>query len=300
MRPRRPGLTLIELVLLAIVLLLLAGLLFKGIQRSRESSARLHCMANLQKIGTAFHEHEQAFGFFPDAGGRWTEGRALKPDGSPETAPRQTWGWAYQILPYVGQQETWANPDSSAVAATVIPIYYCPARRSPAPVPGGEAGVAAPLRGAIDYAGNGGDSLPMFPADGDALIPPATTDVNGAVVPRVNVVRIDSQHLPRGSSSTLLAGDRQANLKTLGTGKDADEKTGYVGAWSWNTIRWAFAPFAPDRQDDADFSREFGSSHPNGVNFLYADGGVRNLAYGMSLDVFRRLSDRNLGEAARP
>jgi prepilin-type processing-associated H-X9-DG protein len=293
MRPRRPGLTLIELVLLLVVLLLVVGLLFKGIQRSRENSARLHCMANLHKIGTAFQEHEQAVGFFPDAGGRDTEGRALKANGSPEIAPHQTWGWAYQILPYVGQQETWANSDANAVAATVLPFYYCPARRSPAPVPGSGSGIAAGPRGAIDYAGNGGNTLPMYPADADALIPPATTDKNGTVVPRVNIVRIDSQHLPRGSSSTLLVGDRQANLKTLGTGKDDDEKTGYIGAWSWDTIRWSFAAFAPDRRDDASFSREFGSSHPDGVNFLYADGSVRNLAFGMSLDVFRRLSDRN-------
>jgi prepilin-type processing-associated H-X9-DG protein len=294
MRCRRPALTAIELVLLAVVFVILVGLLVKGIQRSRENSARLHCMANLQKIGEAFHEHEQTFGWFPDAGGSSTEGRALKVDGSPETAPKQTWGWAYQILPYIGRQETWANADANAVAATVIPIYYCPARRSPAAVPGSGSGITAPLRGAIDYAGNGGNTLPMYPADADTLIPPATTDKNGTVVPRVNIVRIDSQHLPRGSSSTLLAGDRQANLKTLGTGKDEDENTGYIGGWGFGTIRWSFAPFAPDRADDATFSREFGSSHPSGVNFLYADGGVRYLEYGMSLEVFRRLSDRNL------
>ena len=300
MRPRRPAITAIELVLLAVVFVILAGLLFKGIQRTRESSARLHCMANLKKIGDAFHEHEQAFGFYPDAGGRWTEGRALRQGGSPETAPNQTWGWAYQILPYLGKQDVWANPDSNAVAAEVIPTYFCPARRTPVAVPGSESGVTTPLRGAIDYAGNGGNTLPMFPADGDTLIPPATTDKNGAVVPRVNIVRIDTAHLPRGASSTLLVGDRQANLKTLGAGKDKDEQTGYVGAWCWDTIRWSFAPFAPDRSDESDFSREFGSSHPDGVNFLFADGGVRNLAYGMSLDVFRRMSDRNDVGPTRP
>ena len=114
MRRCRSGLTLIELVLLAIVLLLIVGLLLKGIQRSRQNSARLHCMANLHKIGAAFQEHEQAFGFFPDAGGRDTEGRVLKANGSPEVSPKQTWGWAYQVLPYLGQQEAWANPDANA------------------------------------------------------------------------------------------------------------------------------------------------------------------------------------------
>ena len=300
MRPRRPALTAIELVLLAVVLVILVGLLLKGVQRARESSAQVHCMANLKKIGDAFHEHEQLLGFFPDAGGRWTEGRALKPDGSPETAPNQTWGWAYQILPYLGQQETWANPDSNAVAATVIPTYFCPARRAPVAVPGSGSGVTAPLRGAIDYAGNGGNTLPMFPADGDTLIPPATTDKNGTVVPRVNIVRINTKDLPRGASSTLLVGDRQANLKTLGTDKDKDETNGFVGAWAWDTIGWSFAMFAPDRSDDSNFSHEFGSSHPGGVNFLFADGGVRHLTYDMELDVFRRMSDRNDVGAAPP
>jgi hypothetical protein len=41
MRSRRPAITAIELVLLAVVFMILVGLLLKGIQRTRESSARL-------------------------------------------------------------------------------------------------------------------------------------------------------------------------------------------------------------------------------------------------------------------
>ena len=149
---------------------------------------------------------------------------------------------------------------------------------------------------AIDYAGNGGNTLPMFPADSDMLMPPATTDKNGTRgAARVNVVRVGSQHLPRrlGRRRCWSAIARRTFRTLGGTGKDEDENNGYIDGWDWDTIRWSFEPFSPDRFDDALASREFGSSHPSGVNFLYADGGVRQLAYGMSLEVFRRLSDRN-------
>jgi prepilin-type processing-associated H-X9-DG protein len=257
-------------------------------------------MANEKKIGDAFHEHEQALGFFADAGGRWDEGRAMRADGTPEKSPNQTWGWAYQILPYLGHADVWADPDASQAAAAIIPGYFCPSRRQPMAVPGNESGLPDGKRGAIDYAGNGGNTLPKFPADGDSLIPPATTDKNGTVVPRVNIVRVSSQNLPRGASRTLLVGEQQANLKTFATGVGCDENNGYIDGWDWDTIRWSFAPFAPDRNDDSKYSREFGSSHPDGVNFLFADGAVRYLAFGMSLDVFRRLSDRNSDEAPPP
>ena len=45
----------------------------------------------------------------------------------------------------------------------------------------------------------------MFPADGDALIPPATTDKNGTVVPRVNIVRIGGNHCPRSAITHIAA-----------------------------------------------------------------------------------------------
>jgi prepilin-type N-terminal cleavage/methylation domain-containing protein len=292
----RTAFTLIELLVVMAIIAILIGLLLPAVQKVREAANRVSCSNHLKQIGVAFHMHHSQHKRFPDGGGGWWFGRSKSSVGTPQVSPNQDWGWAYQLLPYIEQINVWKNPDDQAVAATIIPLYFCPSRRTPEALTGTTSGMPDGLRGAIDYAGNGGTggSVPgQFPDGGY----PTWPDQNGTVVPRYNAEHVTLNHIPDGTSNTLLVGERNFNRARDGQSlQQWDENNGYVDGWDWDTIRWGYSVPAPDRWDDSYYDLRFGSSHPAGVQFVLADGSVRTILYGIGLDVFQRLSARNDGK----
>ncbi|MCS7017067.1 MAG: DUF1559 domain-containing protein, partial [Gemmatales bacterium] len=154
--PRR-GFTLIELLVVIAIIGLLMALLLPAIQRVREASNRMRCGNNLSQIAIAFHNYHNDMGYLPTGGasinndpgatGDFTVPRALTA-GQPVVGPDQTWGWAYQILPYIEQVTVWLEPNDANVRRTVIPMYFCPSRRRP--------GLDVNGLAQTDYAGCGG------------------------------------------------------------------------------------------------------------------------------------------------
>jgi prepilin-type processing-associated H-X9-DG protein len=140
----------------------------------------------------------------------------------------------------------------------------------------------------------------MFGGDADQIIPPGVARKNGAVVPRTNLVHVNTANIPDGASVTILVGERQTNRKWLGNDPnhlyDGDENNGYMDGWDWDTMRWSHGVPAPDRWDDVNCSRIFGSAHQAGVNFLFADGSIRLVGYDVTLTTFQQLCDRDDGQ----
>lgn len=148
--------TLIELLIVLGIIALLIQLLLPAVQAARESARSAQCQNNLRQIALGFQLHHDAQGHLPTSGWGW------KWTGHPDRGygPRQSGGWAYNILGHV-EQQTVRNlgaglADGSSEKAelllqansTPISLFNCPSRRPAAlyPLVGGDFSPILPAR----------------------------------------------------------------------------------------------------------------------------------------------------------
>jgi prepilin-type processing-associated H-X9-DG protein len=97
-----------------------------------------------------------------------------------------------------------------------------------------------------------------------------------------------------GPSNTLLVSEKKLNLFYLGTAGRSDDNEGYSAGNDWDTMRNAYRPPSPDTNEPTTENGfdSFGSSHPSGVNVLFADGAVHHVSYTIDPAVFASLGKR--------
>jgi len=198
----RHAFTLVELLVIVSIVTLLLFLLIPAIQRVRETANQLACTNNLRTIGQAIalmtnggKEPLPSGGgdvFAPNGSPNLPMPRSFSQAGLPLTRQNQDWSWAYQILPYLENEQLWKLQSSRSpaisvsafqdavsdaeIARTPISTYFCPTRRSPQTVMGpGQFGE----RAAIDYAANGGPFLTQPNIRPMVLIPCPIANING-------------------------------------------------------------------------------------------------------------------------
>jgi prepilin-type N-terminal cleavage/methylation domain-containing protein/prepilin-type processing-associated H-X9-DG protein len=119
---RRPGFTLIELMVVIAVIVLMAAILFPVFAQVRDAGRKAACQSNLKQLGAAFRmyaaDHD---GLFPNPGGRGIQGRptngAAWYSATRETATGRVIDSGAGVYPYLKQRgpagsSVWSCPNA--------------------------------------------------------------------------------------------------------------------------------------------------------------------------------------------
>ena len=317
--PRR-AFTLVELLVVIAIIGLLLAILLPAVQMAREAGRRTQCASQLRQLGVAATSFENAKGSFPPGVQQWFFNSAVAYRGIPL--------FAY-LLPYLEQNQVlvnWnyddpihnADQGARSNTAVVLPILLCPADDiSKNPIVMESRNWYYALG---SYGGNGG-SRSYFPlqstADG---VFHATGE---ASEPKLKQRPVAPRDIRDGLSNTILFGERShtdltyQTFNAAGYGEPLDQQ----GWWGASTSRKmighvtmsAHAPInyrlpfsfsdragkSPPADSFNDFQAyvdlrlcAYGSEHPAGANFCFADGSLRFLTSQTEQAVLRSLSTR--------
>jgi prepilin-type N-terminal cleavage/methylation domain-containing protein/prepilin-type processing-associated H-X9-DG protein len=298
---RRRAFTLIELLVVIAIIAVLIGLLLPAVQKVREAANRAQCLNNLKQIALAAHNYHDTYQKFPTG---WHQPALV--DGRP-TGGTNLW---IGLLPYFEQDNlyrSWDNYDNrnnvaggmNAVQAQVIKLLICPSDPLQ-PVVYLNSTMAPPWTwgyyGISSYGGNGGTR---------SFARPYSRITQDGIFFRDSSVCLTD--VKDGSSNTFLFGERYHRDPQFDLNAGPFAQTGrWACVAGWGTlvnvelstpvpINYQVPP-GGDSSTVENRSCAFGSGHPGGANFAFADGSVRFLSDSIPLLTLQALSTRDGGE----
>jgi prepilin-type N-terminal cleavage/methylation domain-containing protein len=294
----RTGFTLVELLIVMAIIAVLISITIPAVMKVREAANRTTCMNNLKQLGTACWGYNQQFGYFPTAGVNDFAAPTFSTTGAPLSGWQQDAGWAYQILPYLNEENVWTGGAAAAPATnmanslrTTVRFYFCPSRRTPSTMQyknalfPAEAQYSAVRNNAFtvfpsDYAACNGSNLPANVGNGIVL-----TQANGRSVVQVT-------DITDGVNHTILLGEKAGNAH-IGAILNEDDM-GYASAYSaanLNTLRFTNPTLLPlqDVNVAGPTGGAFGSAHFGTWNACMADGSVVSISYTIDPSIFAAL-----------
>ncbi len=321
------GFTLVELLVVIAIIGVLVALLLPAIQSAREAARRMQCANNEKQIGLALLNFESANGHFP-AGRHGCDG-AIQPEYRgcevEATIERSAMSGLVKILPYLEQQALYDILDLRDQDAIIWPAnsgsdegdvnyldwatvevqqamnqrpdtYVCPSADS---LPETESlrydeGQFKPATG--DYALCGGHRGPRWNRDFDAV----KADNSGIFF---YIREIGIREIEDGTSGTFFGGE-VLDSHTIDSSNIWTRAERHL-----DSIRYTDNPMnTPAGFDFSEFTihhrkREspdppyfatanFGSRHPAGANFVFADGHVEFISEDVDVDVYSAYGSR--------
>jgi prepilin-type N-terminal cleavage/methylation domain-containing protein len=334
MMTSRRGVTLIEVLVVAALLSVLAGILLPSLQVARESVRRTNCSNNLRQLGLALSNYEQARGEFPV--GAESREWAANP-----SFPHQFFRWSVlaHLAPfyeeagllagldlsvplYTGFGPEAVAPQNKPVVARTVPLFLCPSD-SGRPV--------SETFGPTNYAactGSGGGGGTPFQTDGLFFI---NSRIRGKDVSDglSKTIALSESILGQGvRATTSPAGVEPATgygftfttpLSDAACGRPFYYNFTDLRGFSWANGEYRTTLYNHARQpnsksldclaammdsvDKAEMYAGFGwrtarSWHPGGVTVALADGGVRFIGDAVDPAVWKAAATRAGGEAA--
>ncbi|WP_254513182.1 DUF1559 domain-containing protein [Anatilimnocola floriformis] len=269
------GFTLVELLVVIAIIGVLVALLLPAVQAAREAARRMQCQNNLKQMALAAHNHHDTYLYFPNAGSDGPTRTCCNAD------DRRGWSWAFQLLPFIEQQNVFDQTSDAVVNLAAIKSHYCPTRRPPA-----KYGSSAKN----DYAANGGNVIGEYGKEGCFIRQWATVSTTTPLSTPVDQQRRMADLLD-GTSQTLMIGEKQVHPTTWGTAGGDNEPWNNAG-WDECIVRFGSETpqpdhLHPDSTQPTFWSRRFGSTHPGGVNVARADGSVINVTFSVDATVWK-------------
>ncbi len=315
---QRPGFTLVELLVVITSIGILIALLLPAVQSAREAGRRAQCSNHLKQMALAIHGHANAQGVFPTGGSNpWPLIEDYSTNGVPWGPDKQGLGWAFQILPYLEQEQVYHLCVQTTLEQCQLSIFNCPSRRPLMFYLDGSHRVL------MDYAGiTGGDppsithddpgtldyvfwqGLRWNPPHGKAwhgVIVRTNWDIGGTPPGPVDSTRpISFRDITDGTSNTVMLGEKRLHPSNYESGDWHDDR-GWTDGWDPDTMRCTSYPPGEDTDDDAigvggqllDVAYCLGSAHSGAFNSAFADASVRPLNYSIDRTIFAYLGTRD-------
>jgi prepilin-type N-terminal cleavage/methylation domain-containing protein/prepilin-type processing-associated H-X9-DG protein len=296
----RRGFTLVELLVVIAIIGVLVALLLPAVQSAREAARRAQCLNNFKQVGLANHNYVASQKKFPVGVNMWESGGCNNPDNKPSHSGLS---WSTYILPYLEEQAVYsrmdmthqyADPPNYKQGAHFVTQYLCPSMWGnptlvgccTGPYPGNSKNDWEDL--AMTHMVGVADSTSWACTGGSSM--GATewpkNDADGMMYHRTAVKPGD---VTDGLSNTLLVGEVVAGLE--GT------YSGYF--WpSWNVLhtRNGINAMRPESFTWLQAVGSFGSYHPGGCHFVFADGSAHFLSENIHPATLAALTTRASGD----
>lgn len=298
---RRLAFTLIELLVVIAIIGVLIGLLLPAIQKVREAANRMKCSNNLKQIALGIANFEGVTGVYPH-GRIGCDGITNGPCANDTLIQRTGASGFLQLLPYIeyetlyktfdqndlpyNQGTTWVA--KSKGIETRPPTYVCPSDTSLTFIL--TSGLKAATGSYAFVSGSYG------PSQGIGLNVKLTN--NGMFVYRVPLHLLD---LLDGTSNEMIVGeviDAHTNLSTNIWSQGARHESSLRS--TENPLNTKPGTGITTSPYGIPLFGGFGSRHPGGGNFAFADGRVQFITNSISLPVYKAISTRAGAEALSP
>jgi prepilin-type N-terminal cleavage/methylation domain-containing protein len=294
-RSRRRGFTLVELLVVIAIIGVLVGLLLPAVQSAREAARRIQCTNQVKNLSLAMHNHHDAQGKFP-YGFNWMEALWSAPvlPYIEETALADTLIWQESGM---GNWNANGSPNEKA-CGTVVSVFRCPSMAVPEHIDNN----GIPGRVPTSYRACAGSNIwsddMSTLSRGGALVPAGAKSLEE--VPLNGIFYGESEtrmgEIIDGTSKTIMIGESYTDPTYVKDGQGMDFwlfgspqtggwRKGGKGGTEYSEGLGSTGPRMNSRLDPTIpgtiMEMSFGSYHPAGAIFGFADGSVRFLVEDM-------------------